>query len=98
MSDNKKRQLKTFPGLKPEQFMHPWDIKATDGLASVPGLDKVVGKVMEYGFERVFYLQNIADNVRVSDKMFPKLYRYLKWGCKILDVEEPEMYLSLIHI
>ena len=49
MSDNKKRQLKTFPGLKPEQFMHPWDIKATDGLASVPGLDKVVGKVMEYG-------------------------------------------------
>ena len=54
MSDNKKRQLKTFPGLKPEQFMHPWDIKATDGLASVPGLDKVVGKVMEYGFERVF--------------------------------------------
>ena len=89
MSDKpKKRQLKTFPGLKPEHFMHPWDIKATEGLSSVPGLDTVVSKVMEYGFERVFYLENIADNVRVTDKMFPRLHRYLQWGCKILDVEE----------
>ncbi len=93
----KKRQLKTFPGLKPEQFMHPWDIKATESLSSVPGLDKVVSKVMEYGFERVFYLENIADNVRVTNKMFPRLYRYLQWGCKILDVEEPEMYVSMAY-
>jgi Zn-dependent protease with chaperone function len=97
MSDNTKRKLKTFPGLEAEQFMHPWDTKATEGLASVPGLDTVVRKVMEYGFERVFYLENIADNVRVTDKMFPKLYRYLRWACQILDVEEPEMYVSMAY-
>ena len=91
----KRRKLKTFPGLKADTFMHPWDIKATESLAAVPGLDTLVRKVMEYGLERVFYLQNIADNVRVTDKMFPKLHKYLQWGCKILDLPEPEMYVSM---
>jgi Zn-dependent protease with chaperone function len=40
-------------------------------------------------------LQNIADNVRVTDKMFPRLYRYLQWSCKVLAVPEPEFYVSM---
>jgi Zn-dependent protease with chaperone function len=27
--------------------------------------------------------------------MFPRLHRALGWGCKILDVEEPELYVNL---
>lgn len=88
-------QLKTYPGLRSADFMHPWDVKATAALKSVPGFDKVISKIMEYSFERVYYLQNVADNVRVSDKMFPKLNRYLEWGCKILDVPKPEFYVAL---
>lgn len=76
--------------------MHPWDVKATRALKNVPGFDKVVAKVMEYSFERIYYLQNVADNVRVTPKMFPKLHKYLLWGCKILDIAEPpELYVSL---
>lgn len=89
-------RLKTYPGLQPTDFMHPWDVKATGALKNVPGLDKLIAKVMEYSFERVYYLQNVADNVRVTESMFPKLHRYLTWGCKILDIEEPpEFYVSL---
>jgi Zn-dependent protease with chaperone function len=88
-------QLKTYPGLRSADFMHPWDVKATAALKSVPGFDKVISKIIEYSFERVYYLQNVADNVRVSDKMFPKLNRYLEWGCKILDVPKPEFYVAL---
>jgi Zn-dependent protease with chaperone function len=88
-------QLKTYPNLRSADFMHPWDVKATAALKSVPGFDKVISKIMEYSFERVYYLQNVADNVRVSDKMFPKLNRYLEWGCKILDVPKPEFYVAL---
>ena len=88
-------QLKTYPGLEGADFMHPWDVKATAALKSVPGFDRLIAKVMEYSFERVYYLQNLADNVRVSDKMFPKLNRYLEWGCKILGVPRPEFYVSL---
>lgn len=90
----KRRSLKTYPGLKAADFMHPFDVQSTEALRSVPGLDTVTKKVMEYGLERLFYLENIADNVRVTPKMFPKLYRYLQWSCQILEVPEPEMYVT----
>ena len=68
--DTTRRQLKTFPGLKGSDFMHPWDVKATATLKAVPGFDRVVSWVMEHSLERVFYLQNVADNVRrIGDNM-----------------------------
>jgi Zn-dependent protease with chaperone function len=95
MSDSKRRQLRTFPDLRPAEFQHPDDVSATETLKKVPGLDTVVTKVMEYGFERVYYLENVADNVRVTDKMFGRLHRSLKWGCRILGVAEPELYVNV---
>ena len=91
----KKKQLKTFPGLDAAEFQHPHDAAATEALGAVPGLDLVVSKVLEYGLERLYYLENIADNVRVTARMLPRLHRYLGWGCRILDVEEPELYVTL---
>jgi Zn-dependent protease with chaperone function len=95
MADSRKRKLVTFPGLGAEQFQHPHDVEATGALRSVPGLDTVVSKVLEYGFERLYYLDNVAGNVRVGPRQFARLYRALQWGCKILDVAEPEMYVTL---
>ena len=91
----KKRQLKTFPGLAASRFQHPHDVAATETLAGIPGLDLVVSKVMEYGLERIYYLENTADNVRVTPRMFPRLHRYLGWGCRILDIDEPELYVTM---
>jgi Zn-dependent protease with chaperone function len=90
-----RRQLKTFPGLTAERFQHPQDLAATEALAGIPGLDLVVSKVMEYGLEKVYYLENIADNVRVTPRMLPRLHKYLGWGCRILDIDEPELYVTL---
>jgi len=95
MAETKKRQLRTFPGLDASSFQHPDDVVATDALKAVPGIDTVVSKVMEYGFERLYYLDNIAANVRVTRSMFPRLYKSLQWGCKILDIEEPELYVTV---
>lgn len=95
MSDPKKRQLRTFAGLQASEFQHEQDVAATEALRALPGLDTLVAKFLEYGFERVYYLENVADNVRVTDKMFPRLYKSLKWACKILDVDEPEMYVTV---
>lgn len=90
-----KKKLKTFPGLGADEFQHPHDAAATEALSAVPGLDTVVAKVMELGLERVYYLENTADNVRVTARMLPRLHRYLGWGCRILDLEEPELYVTL---
>lgn len=94
-SSGRKRQLKTFPGLDRDAWMHPWDVKATGALKKVPGLATLTRKLMEYGLERVLYLENIADNVRVGPNMFPRLYQSLQWGCKILGVAEPELYVNM---
>jgi Zn-dependent protease with chaperone function len=95
MNEGKKRQLRTFPNLEARDFQHPNDTTATDALKSVPGLDTVIAKLMEYGFERLYYLDNVAGNVRVTRSMFGRLHRHLEWGCKILGLEEPEMYVHL---
>ena len=95
MADVKKRKLKTFPGIRADQFQHPSDSKATDALKALPGVDKAISKIMEYGLERLAYLDNTASNVRVGEKMFGNMYQSLKWGCRILDMEEPELYVSL---
>lgn len=95
MSETKKKQLRTFPDIEAAAFQHPWDAKATDALKSVPGLDQLVAKIMEYGLERIFYLQNTAANVRVTARQFSRLHRALGWGCKIIGVEEPELYVAL---
>ena len=89
-----RRKLKTFPELDVATVMHPWDVQATRTLQKVPGLETLTKKVMEYGFERVFYLENVADNVRVGEHMFPRLHRLLLWACKILGVAEPELYVN----
>lgn len=94
-ASKKQRKLKTYPDLDREDFMHPWDIKATAALHNVPGFDRLIAKIMEWGLERVLYLQNVADNVRVTDKMFPRLHRYLQWSCKVLAVPEPDFYVSM---
>jgi Zn-dependent protease with chaperone function len=91
----RRKQLRTFPGLQAEDFQHPDDLSATSALQSIPGLDSLVAKVLEYGFERVYYLENLASNVRVTPRMFERLYRALGWGCKILGVEEPELYVQV---
>jgi Zn-dependent protease with chaperone function len=91
----RRKQLRTFPGLQAEDFQHPDDLTATAALQAIPGLDTLVAKVLEYGFERFYYLENVANNVRVTPRMFERLYKALGWGCKILGVDEPELYVSL---
>jgi Zn-dependent protease with chaperone function len=89
----KKRKLRTLSGLSTDEFRHPLDQRATDALKKVPGLDKLLAKILELGFERLLYVDNIASNLRVTPKMFPRLHRSLTWATKILNVPEPEMYV-----
>jgi Zn-dependent protease with chaperone function len=91
----KKRKLRLLPGLSVDEFRHPLDQRATDALKRIPGLDKALAKLLEIGLERLFYIDNVASNLRVTPKMFPRLHRSLLWATKILDVAEPEMYVTV---
>lgn len=92
---SKKRKLRPLNGLSVADFRHPNDARATDALARIPGLDKLMAKILEYGLERLYYVDNVASNLRVTPKMFGRLHRSLTWATKILDVPEPEMYVTV---
>jgi Zn-dependent protease with chaperone function len=93
--NKKKRKLRALSGLSVDEFRHPSDQRATDALKKVPGLDKVLAKILEVGLERIFYIENVASNLRVTPTMFGRLHKSLTWATKILDVPEPEMYVTV---
>jgi Zn-dependent protease with chaperone function len=85
---------RSFPALDPIALQHPYDRAALGALQRVPGIDIVVRKFIELFPERVAYIQNVAQTVRVTTTQCPQLYAQLQEACTILDVREPELYVA----
>ncbi|MCS6885969.1 MAG: M48 family metallopeptidase [Acidobacteriota bacterium] len=83
-----------FPKISPLAFQHPLDAKALEAVKKAKGVDYLVRKINEYGYERYLYINNIADNVRVGPRQCPQLYNMLVEACEILDVEIPQLYIT----
>lgn len=83
-----------FPQLDPVALQHPFDRRALASLKKIPGLDIATRKFLEFFPERVVYIMNVAQSVRVSATQCPKLYAALREACAILDMSEPELYIA----
>lgn len=83
-----------FPQIDPAAVQHPFDRRALATLQRIPGLDKVVRKFIELFPERVAYIMNVAQSVRVSPTQCPRLYVTLREACAILDMPLPELYVA----
>jgi Zn-dependent protease with chaperone function len=94
MSTSQPEVRRRFPGLDPMALQHPYDRAAQNTLQKVPGLDILVRKFIEFFPERIAYIQNVAQTVRVSPTQCPQLYILLREACTILDVPEPELYVA----
>lgn len=93
MSTAQPKARRRFPGLDPAVLQHPFDRAALGALQRVPGLDIVVRKFIELFPERVAYIMNVAQTVRVTSTQCPQLYKQLQEACAILDMREPELYV-----
>ncbi|OLP16425.1 peptidase M48 [Leptolyngbya sp. 'hensonii'] len=80
-------------GLRADHFRHPLDLEATRALKQIPGLDLLVRNLLGSLAEQVFYLENIASSILVSDRQMPQLHTLLQEACQILDLEPPELYV-----
>ncbi|WP_238429447.1 M48 family metallopeptidase [Frankia nepalensis] len=80
-------------GLDADTFRHPLDLQATSNLKRVPGFDKAVAKFIEWGVERVEYVEHTASGVRVGDRQLPRVHRLLREACAVLDIPEPELFV-----
>lgn len=87
--------LKRAPltGLPPSAFQHPLDRQATENLKKIKGFDWLVKKYIEYGIERMEYVNHIGGAIRVGPRQMAKHYAMLLECCSILDVPEPELYV-----
>src|SRR5947209_3454265 len=94
MSTAQPKTRRRFPGLDPAALQHPYDRAALGALQRVPGLDIIIRKFIELFPERVAYIQNVAQTVRVSPAQCSQLYAQLQEACAILDVREPELYVA----
>ncbi len=83
-----------FPGLSADAFMSDADKKALDGLKKVPLLPAVIKKFHEAGIDRWMYCWNMGMNVRCGPKQYGSVYAILRECCQILDMPEPELYIS----
>ena len=94
MSAARPKTRRRFPALDPVVLQHPYDRAALNALQKIPGLDIAVRKFLELFPERVAYIQNVAQTVRVSKRQCPQLYTLLQEACSILDMPEPELYVA----
>jgi Zn-dependent protease with chaperone function len=80
-------------GIPASAFQHPLDRHATENLKKIKGFNWLVGKYIEYGFERIEYINHIGGGIRVGPKQMAKHYAMLLECCDILDIPEPELYV-----
>lgn len=81
--------------ISPKAYEHPADRAATAALKSIPMLDTVVRKLIEYGYERAFQQLLLANAVRLSDEQLPSVWQEHRAALARLDIKEvPELYLA----
>ena len=82
-------------GLRPQAYEHPHDTRALDALKNTAGMDKVVRKLNEWGFERLLKVQLTGSNLRVNADNFPALYEKVQSACDVLDLPlKPDLYIA----
>lgn len=83
-----------FPGLSSAAFEHPADRAALEALRRTPGLDRLIKWLFDMQAERFLRVAFTGDAIRVSPRQCRRVYNDLREACAILDVDEPELYIT----
>jgi Zn-dependent protease with chaperone function len=76
--------------ISPKAYEHPADAAATAALASVPMLDTVVRKLIEFGYERALRQSFLGASVRLGPNQRGDVYRIYEQVLVTLDM--PDVY------
>lgn len=76
-------------------YEHPADRAATAALKAIPHLDTVVGKIIEFGYERALRRGVLDSAVRLGDDQLGDVWRAHSRAYDTLDLEPvPDLYLA----
>jgi Zn-dependent protease with chaperone function len=85
--------------LSSKAYEHPADRAATAALQTIPMLDMVVRKLIEFGYERAFRQQFLAASVRLGEDQLPNVWADWNAVCARLDLPERyDLYLTQFPI
>jgi len=73
-------EIVKIEGLNPLEYEHPFDKKGLDMLEKTPGLDFLVKKFYELGFERFLQLNFVGSNLKVTPSSLSDIYEVLEGG------------------
>jgi Zn-dependent protease with chaperone function len=85
---------KRFDGISADAFIADTDKWALDKLQEIPLLPQLVHKFYDLGIDRWFYCYNMSMSVRCGPAQYKTLYEIMREGAAILDMPEPELYLT----
>jgi Zn-dependent protease with chaperone function len=77
-------------GISSKAYEHPADRAATAALKSIPGLDAVVRKLIEFRYERAFRQGLMASSVRIGPQQLPEIWKRYENVLATLDM--PGLY------
>jgi Zn-dependent protease with chaperone function len=85
--------------ISPKAYEHPADRAATAALQSIPMLDVVIRKLIEFGYERALRQTLLAGSVKLGDDQLPAAWSAHRAACARLDLGEvPALYLTQFPI
>jgi Zn-dependent protease with chaperone function len=85
--------------ISPKAYEHPADRAATAALQSIPMLDMVVKKLIEFGYERALRQILLSGSVKLGPDQIPELWAAHRAACARLDLPEvPDLYLTQFPI
>ncbi|SRR5579875_492251 len=94
MTTVQEKARKKFPRLTSSAFEHPADRAALEAVKKIPVLDRVFRRLLEMGVERIFRIQLLGQAIHVTPRQCHKIYRLFKEAADILDVHEPDLFLT----
>jgi Zn-dependent protease with chaperone function len=87
--------IEPYPDISSKAYEHPADRAATAALKSIPMLDTVVRKLVEFSYERALRQMFFGNSVKVSERQLPQLWSSYQGVKHILDMpEEYDLYVS----
>jgi Zn-dependent protease with chaperone function len=85
--------------ISPKAYEHPADRAATAALKSIPMLDVVVRKLIEFGYERAFRQILLSGSLKLGPDQVPEVWSAHRAACARLDLPEiPDVYLTQFPI
>jgi Zn-dependent protease with chaperone function len=95
MAENLPDNIEPFENISSKAYEHPADRAATAALKSIPMLDTLVRKLIEWRYERALRQQYFGTALKVGETQLPDLWTAHLGACRVLDMPaEYDLYVT----